>query len=42
MQLYRKHAPPLALKAAEKAVLDWGGDKSSITHVVYIYILLYI
>jgi predicted naringenin-chalcone synthase len=34
MALYRKHAPVLALKAAEKAIADWKGQKSDITHVI--------
>lgn len=36
MAMYKKHAPPLALAAAKRAVRDWGGDKKSITHVVAI------
>eukprot|EP00026_Physarum_polycephalum_P001079 Phypoly_transcript_01080.p1 GENE.Phypoly_transcript_01080~~Phypoly_transcript_01080.p1 ORF type:complete len:1118 (+),score=120.19 Phypoly_transcript_01080:154-3507(+) len=31
---YNVHAPALAARAARKAIENWGGDKSAITHVV--------
>lgn len=34
-QLWEQHAPRLAIDAAEKAVQNWGGDKQSITHIVF-------
>jgi len=34
-QLWAEHAPRLAIDAAEKAVENWGGDKQSITHIVF-------
>jgi predicted naringenin-chalcone synthase len=33
-EVYKKEAPKLAFKAAQKALLNWGGDPSSITHVI--------
>eukprot|EP00850_Spirogloea_muscicola_P022049 SM000274S09996 [mRNA] locus=s274:15068:16928:- [translate_table: standard] len=32
--LFEMHGPKLAQQAAEKAIADWGGDKSQITHVL--------
>jgi len=34
-ELWAAHAPRLAIDAAEKAVQDWGGDRQSITHIVF-------
>jgi len=34
-QLWAEHAPRLAIDAAEKAVQNWGGDRQSITHIVF-------
>lgn len=34
--IYKQHAPRLAAQAAERAIADWGGDRSKITHVVSI------
>lgn len=33
-QIYRKQAPELALEAARKVILNWGGKKDDITHVI--------
>lgn len=32
--IYKKEAPQLAHQAAEKAIKNWGGDPSEITHVI--------
>ena len=32
--IYKREAPVLARAAAEKAIEDWGGDRSAITHVI--------
>eukprot|EP00850_Spirogloea_muscicola_P021993 SM000271S10032 [mRNA] locus=s271:99953:101814:- [translate_table: standard] len=32
--LFEMHGPKLAQQAAEKAIADWGGDKSQITHLL--------
>ncbi len=33
---FKKHAPPLARDACEKALINWGGGKERITHIIAI------
>lgn len=32
--IYKRHAPPLAISVCEKALHQWGGDRRSVTHVI--------
>lgn len=34
--IYKKEAPPLAYSAAEKALNAWGGERTTITHIIFI------
>lgn len=33
-ELYKLEAPKLALEAAKKAIIEWGGDPKSLTHII--------
>jgi predicted naringenin-chalcone synthase len=33
-EIFKKHAPQLAISVCEKALNEWGGDRQSITHVI--------